>query len=63
MAHYNIVPAVFLYFFKDLHVLPAVLCTIHIDCPILLFQIRCVFKVVLGLVQTRSEKLSTRTAV
>ena len=34
MTYYDIVPAVFSFFFKDLNVLPAVLCTIAYRLPI-----------------------------
>ena len=58
MMYFNIVPAVFLYFFKDVNVLPAVLFTFAYQLPNFSY-----FKLVLGLFQIYSEKLSTRTAV
>ena len=58
MTYFNIVPAVFSYFFKDVNVLPAVLFTFAYRLPNFSY-----FKLVLGLFQIHSEKLSTRTAV
>ena len=58
MTYFNIVPAVFSYFFKDLNVLPAVLFTFVYRLPSSSY-----FELVLGFFQVRFEKLSTRTEV
>ena len=58
MTYFNIVLAVFSYSFKDVNVLPAVLFTFAYRLPNFSY-----FKLVLGLFEIRSEKLSTRTAV
>ena len=58
MTYFNIMSAVFSYFFKDINVLPAVLFTFAYRLPNFFY-----FKLVLGLFQIHSEKLSTSTAV
>ena len=58
MTYFNIVPAVFSYFFNYVNVLPAVLFTFAYRLPNFSY-----FKFVLGLFQIHSKKLSTRTAV